>query len=223
MQIGEFSTSLSPQEMQQWFSSVLSTKAVSLSSFSKETTALVVMDMINGFAVSGALYSPNTASIVPQLAQLMKACRERELPIVFFADSHSQDSPEFLSYPVHCLAGERESRPVEELEKIGGYTLIPKASTNGFLEPAFQQWLKEHLQVNQFIITGCCTDICVQQFALAVKTDFNRRGIVSRVVVPKELTATYDAPGHPAALTELASYHNMNTSGVEIVSRILTD
>ena len=87
MQIGEFSTSLSPQEMQQWFSSVLSTKAVSLSSFSKETTALVVMDMINGFAVSGALYSPNTASIVPQLAQLMKACRERELPIVFFADS----------------------------------------------------------------------------------------------------------------------------------------
>lgn len=223
MQIGELSTPLSQREIQQWFSSVFSAKAVPLAAFEKETTALVVMDMINGFAVSGALYSPNTASIVPQLAQLMKACREQEIPIVFFADSHSKDSPEFQSYPVHCLAGEKESRPVEELEKVGGYTLIPKASTNGFLEPVFQQWMREHARVNQFIITGCCTDICVQQFALTVKTDFNRRGILSRIVVPAELTATYDAPGHPAVLTEFASYHNMCTSGVEVVSQVLID
>lgn len=222
MQIGKLPSPLSSQEMQQWFSSVLSAKEVPLSAFKGENTALVVVDMINGFAVSGALYSANTASIVPQVEQLMRACREQGIPTVFFADSHSKDSPEFLSYPVHCLAGEEESRPVEALERVGGYTLIPKASTNGFLEPAFQQWMREHPKVDQFIITGCCTDICIQQFALTIKTDFNRRGIPSRVVVPVALTATYDAPGHPAALTELTSYHNMLTSGVEIVSHILT-
>lgn len=223
MQIEKLPPSLSSQEIQQWFSSVVSPKAVSLSAFEREATAVVIMDMINGFAVSGALYSPNTASIVPKVAQLMQACRKQGIPMVFFADSHAQDSPEFLSYPVHCLEGEEESQPVEELKRVGGYTLIPKASTNGFLEPAFQQWMQEHPKVNQFIITGCCTDICVQQFALTVKTELNRKGVPSRVVVPAELTATYDAPGHPAALTELASYHNMCTSGVEIVPCILTD
>ena len=35
------------------------------------------------------------------------------------------------------------------------------------------------------------------------------------------LTATYDAPGHPAGLTELASFQNMQTSGIEIVSDIV--
>ncbi len=223
MQIGKLPSPLSSQEMQQWFSSVLSAKEIPLSAFKEDSTALVVVDMINGFAVSGALCSANTASIVPQVEQLMQACRRKGIPMVFFADSHSKDSPEFQSYPVHCLAGEEESRPVEVLEQVGGYTLIPKASTNGFLEPAFQQWLKEHPKVDQFIITGCCTDICVQQFALTVKTDFNRRCLPSRVVVPAELTATYDASGHPAALTELASYHNMATSGVEIVSHISID
>lgn len=222
MQIEKTSIPFFTPEIQQWFSSVVTLDPVSLSDFNKETSALVIVDMINGFAVSGALYSPNTASIVPQVEQLMRACRKQGVPMVFFADSHSKDSPEFQSYPVHCLAGEEESRPVEALELVGGYTLIPKASTNGFLEPAFQQWMKEHPKVNQFIITGCCTDICVQQFALAVKTDFNRRGLPSRIVVPAELTATYDAPGHPASLVELASYHNMLTSGVEIVSHILT-
>lgn len=35
------------------------------------------------------------------------------------------------------------------------------------------------------------------------------------------LTATYDAPGRPAGLTELASFQNMQTSGIEIVSDIV--
>ena len=43
----------------------------------------------------------------------------------------------------------------------------------------------------------------------------------SRIVVPMALTATYDAPGHPAGLTELASFQNMQTSGIEIVSDIV--
>ena len=49
-------------------------------------------------------------------------------------------------------------------------------------------------------------------------SDLNRQ---SRIVVPMALTATYDAPGHPAGLTELASFQNMQTSGIEIVSDIV--
>ena len=140
--------------------------------------------------------------------------------MVFFADTHTGESPEFGSYPVHCLTGTSQSRPVQELEAVGGYTLIPKNSTNGFLEPAFDKWLKEHPEITCFLVVGCCTDICIQQFALTLKTEFNRTNRSSQVVVPVSMTATYDAPGHPAALIELASYLNMQTSGVEIVSDI---
>ena len=79
---------------------------------------------------------------------------------------------------------------------------------------------KEHPEITCFLVVGCCTDICIQQFALTLKTEFNRTNRSSRVVVPVSMTATYDAPGHPVALIELASYLNMQTSGVEIVSDI---
>lgn len=205
------------------FPAAFSAAPAALSSFPPESSALVVMDLINGFAVEGALYSPNTASLLPAAANLMQACRSRNIPILFFADSHPSDSPEFSSYPVHCLQGSEESRPVDLLEKEGGYRLFPKNSTNGFLEPAFGQWLAENPAVTRFIIIGCCTDICVQQFALTLKTEFNRQNRPSQIVVPIDLTATYDTPGHPAFITELASYQNMQTSGVELISTLAAD
>lgn len=209
--------------MQKAFPAAFSAASVPLCSFPPESSALVVMDLINGFAVKGALYSPNTASLLPEAAKLMRACRMKKIPILFFADSHPANSPEFSSYPVHCLQDSEESRPVDSLIKEGGYELFPKNSTNGFLEPAFGQWLKEHPDITRFFVIGCCTDICVQQFALTLKTEFNRQNRQSQVIVPIDLTATYDAPGHPALFTELASYQNMYTSGIELVSTIAVD
>ena len=221
MKIGAFPKEAFPDSAAVWYPAAFQAKPLPLSSFHKGSTALVIVDMVNGFTLEGALSSPNSASLLPAIAQLMYTCKEQEFPMVFFADTHLPHSPEFSSYPVHCLAGSSEARPAEILEEIGGYALFPKNSTNGFLEPAFQSWLTENPQITNFIVVGCCTDICVQQFSLSLKTDFNRRNVASRVTVPMALTATYDAPGHPAAMTEAASYQNMQTSGVEIVSDIL--
>ncbi len=221
MQIGAFPKEAFPDSATTIFPAAFQAKPVSLSSFHKGSAALVIVDMVNGFTLEGALSSPNSASLLSPIAQLMQACREQQIPMVFFADTHLPQSPEFSSYPVHCLAGSSESSPAEILEKVGGYTLFPKNSTNGFLEPAFQKWLAENPQITEFLVVGCCTDICIQQFSLSLKTDFNRRNVASRVTVPMALTATYDAPGHPVAMTEAASYQNMQTSGVEIVSDIL--
>lgn len=179
-------------------------------------TALVVVDMINGFVKEGALASPNALAILPEIAELLRACKKIGIPAVFFADSHTMDSPEFSAYPVHCLTGTSESLPTCELDKVGGYTLINKNSTNGFLEPAFQQWLQEHSALDTFLVVGCCTDICVQQFALTLKTDFNRRNRPARVIVPMNLSATYDAPNHDSALVDFMSFYNMQTNGVEV-------
>ena len=49
--------------------------------------------------------------------------------------------------------GTLEAEVISELQEIGGYHLINKNSTNGFIEPEFQQWLKENQNINTYIIT----------------------------------------------------------------------
>lgn len=210
----------SQSELAQLYRAVGAAKPVPFSELERECTALVIVDMINGFVKQGPLSSENALEIQPGIAALLERCNMEKVPSVFFMDSHTMESPEFSSYPVHCLKGTIESSPTEELEKVGGYTVIPKNSTNGFLEPAFQSWLKKNKTVTTFIVVGCCTDICVQQFALTLKTDFNRRNLASRVIVPMNLSSTYDAPGHGANLVNLVSFHNMQTNGIEVTPQI---
>ena len=81
-------------------------------------------------------------------------------------------------------------------------------------------WLEENGGVSNFLITGCCTDICVLQFALSLKTEFNRRNRASRIIVPMDLSATYDAPGHIADFIDLVSFYNMHTNGIEVTPEI---
>ena len=65
------------------------------------------------------------------------------LPIVAFADEHTEASPEFAAFPSHCLWDTTESQVVEELAQAVEMQRIGKNSTNGFLEPAFAQWLQD--------------------------------------------------------------------------------
>lgn len=206
--------------LEEIYTSLSQCAKIPLSSLQPSETALVIVDMINGFVKDGPLASPNALAIQDGIAQLLQACSARGIPCVFFADTHTMDSPEFGAYPVHCLAGDVQSQPTKELLRVGGFTLVPKNSTNGFLEPAFSAWLQQHSAVSTFLVVGCCTDICVQQFALTLKTDCNRRNKASRVIVPMALSSTYDAPGHPSGLIDAVSFYNMQTNGVEVTPEI---
>lgn len=185
-----------------------------------QQTVLVIVDMINGFAREGALQSPRIEAVIPELAALSKACEALGIVKLAFADCHTEKSPEFDSYPMHCMDGTAEGEIVEELKAVGGYQLIPKNSTNGFLEEPFQHWLKANPQVNTFIVTGDCTDICVQQFAITLKTWFNKLNQKARIIVPKNLVETYDFGIHHGDLMHAMALYNMMINGVEVVDRI---
>ena len=138
------------------------------------------------------LASPRAETVIPAIESLSKEIDKRSIKKLAFADSHTDKSPEFGAYPTHCLAGTSESEVVDELKRIGGYTLIEKNSTNGFHEEEFKKWLNENQQINTFIITGVCTNICVEQFALTLKTYFNMQNKNARVIVPINTVETYD-------------------------------
>lgn len=194
--------------------------AIILKDLQGKQTVLVIVDMVNGFAREGALKSPRVEGLIPEIAELSKTCNELQITKLAFADCHTKASPEFDAYPAHCMIGTSEAEMVDELRELGGYTLIPKNSTNGFLEEAFQQWLEENEHINTFIITGDCTDICVQQFAVTLKTWFNMQNKKVRIIVPINAVETYDFGLHKGDLMNVMALYNMIINGIEVAQGV---
>ena len=194
--------------------------AIQLQDLQGKQTALVIVDMINGFVREGALKSPRVEGLIPEIAKLSKTCDELHITKLAFADCHTIASPEFDAYPEHCMIGTSEGEMVDELRELGGYTLIPKNSTNGFQEAAFQQWIKENEHINAFVITGDCTDICVQQFAVTLKTWFNMQNKKVRIIVPINTVDTYDLDLHNGDLMNVMALYNMMINGIEVVQGV---
>ena len=198
-------------------------RPVFLQELTAGNTALVIVDMVNGFTREGALKSGRIEALIPEITALLRKCGELGIAAIAFADNHTGSSPEFSSYPPHCLDGTREAEMVDEIKKAGGYKRIAKNSTNGFLEEEFQDWMKKNGNIDTFIITGDCTDICIQQFAVTLKTWFNMQDRKSRIIVPVDLVETYDLELHYAGLVNLMALYNMHINGVEIAAAIIAE
>ncbi len=194
-----------------------STPIIDYSTLGPDRTALVVIDMVNGFARKGALMSERVNELVPEIMRISKVCDLLGIPKLFFADSHSENSPEFSCYPMHCRKGSSEAAVVDELRRLGGYKLIEKNSTNGFLEEEFAKWMKDYPKTDCFIVVGDCTDICIQQFATTLKAWFNKKEKKSRVIVPIGGVDTYHMESHDGDLTHVMALYNMKINGIELV------
>ena len=194
---------------------------IALSTLPADRTALVVIDMVNGFAREGTLSSPRVASLIPKVARLMEKCKEMGMPILAFADTHSDCSPEFGSYPRHCLSGTQEPEVVDELKAVGGYTLIAKNSTNGFLEEPFREWIRAHHEIGNLVVIGDCTDICVEQMSISLKAHFNRLNLPSRVMVVADAVDTFDTPTHIGDFMHIVALYFMMQSGVEVIASLV--
>lgn len=199
--------------------SIRSLSPVSLRQLEEDNAVLIIVDMINGFVKSGSLASPNVLAINDRIAALASACADNGIPVAALADCHTLSSPEFSGFPPHCLEGSVETELTDELKAVKRITRIEKNSTNGMLEPRFKEWLREYGS-GTYVVVGCCTDLCVQQLALTLKTSFNRTNHISRVIVPTELVATYDLDDHHSGLTGTMALYNMMLNGIELCSGI---
>src|SRR5262245_29868646 len=54
---------------------------------------------------AGALYVPGAESIVPQVSALNRHAGMHGIPLVSTVDAHTENDPEFASWPPHCVAG----------------------------------------------------------------------------------------------------------------------
>lgn len=180
---------------------------------------IFVVDMVNGFVKEGALADPAIATISTNQIQLMEtlSCKN-----VFVCDTHPPKTREFDAYPPHCIVGTKEADVVEELTPYIK-EMIHKNSTNTFMAPEFQVFLKEQLDRYQdIVIVGCCTDLCVLQFALSMQGYLNEHNKTEqRVIIPCDCVETYHIDRiHEADFWNEVSLKNMAANGITVVSKI---
>lgn len=100
--------------------------------------------------------------------------------------------------------------------------MIPKNSTNGFHAPGFKLWLEQNeVEVENYIVVGCVTDICVSQFATTLKTYFNQKNLNRRIIVPMDLVEIFTFGTHDGDLMQIISLWEMKSNGIEVVETII--
>lgn len=193
---------------------------VNAAEFLDGTAALIIVDMVNGFLTQGAMASPRCAGILPQIEKLLRFAAENGIPAAAFADCHAPDCAEFSSFPPHCIQGTPESAIAPSLCRIGGFERIEKNSTNGFLTGGFQQFLRDHQEIRRFVVCGVCTDICVMQFALSLRTFYNQENREAEILIPVNAVETYDGPAHPGDLMQMMALQIMAQAGIRLAAEV---
>ncbi|MBW4873505.1 MAG: cysteine hydrolase, partial [Paeniclostridium sp.] len=162
-------------------------KSKKINELNLSKTMLFIIDMNNGFAKKGALYSDRVEALINPITNLAKILEAKNCEIIAFTDSHNKDSIELRSYPTHCLENDYESKIVDEISTIKNLKVIPKNSTNGF----FCLEDKNFKNIDNIIVVGDCTDICIYQFVVTLKSYFNQNNIDKNIIVPMNLVDTY--------------------------------
>jgi nicotinamidase-related amidase len=200
-----------------------------------EETAILVVDMTDGFCTRGALASPRMRHIVEPITSLMRSAWEKGVRnIVLVNDNHAGDAVEFGSYPPHCIVGTPEATPIQEIRSLPFYdqlVVVKKNSISSDLNTKLNKTLAKSGKLKNFIVVGDCTDICVYLMAITLRADVNARQIKDRrVIVPADCVETYDMPleaakktggvPHPADLLHAIFLQHMRLNGIEVVGKV---
>ena len=195
-------------------------KPLPLNDLPPERTVLILIDMVQGFAHEGPLASPRVGALIPEISALAEACLLRGIPVIAPSDTHSETAGEFDAYPPHCLAGTAQSALVPEISGLEGVVTLAKNSTQAWHSKDFQAWFSNNTERTHWVLVGDCTDICVLQFALALKTFFQSENQSVRVIVPLNGVDTFETPDHPGDLYHFIGLDLMARGGVELVSQM---
>ncbi len=125
---------------------------------------------------AGALYVPTAERIVPAVARLNRFAGSRAIPLVSTVDAHSEDDPEFRTWPPHCIAGTWGQRKPEAtlldrrvvvpngpgLPDLSGAAqiIVEKQTVDAFQAPNLARVL-ERLGAGECVVYGVVTEICV--------------------------------------------------------------
>lgn len=159
----------------------------------------MIIDMLNGFCdEKGTLFvGADARAIIPFVVEKVNEAYKGNKRVIFLADNHVPDDPEFKQWPPHCLKGSWESEIIPEIPvDKNAAILIPKTRFSGFYNTPLDEILKME-RPHTVEVAGVCTNICV----LYTVADLRNRDY--NVIVYKDGTASFDREAHTFALKEL--------------------
>ena len=179
---------------------------------------LLVIDMVNGFVKEGALADTYINTITPNIVNLIEEFKQNNFDIISIQEGHSNNSKEFENFPPHCILGTEESELIDELQSYkNDMKLIRKNSTCGFITKEFFEYFENNKnEIEEVVLTGCCTDICVLNFAIPLKTYINEHNLPIKVTIYKNAVETYNTPSHSAEEYNEMAFKIMKQNGIEI-------
>ena len=142
--------------------------------FDPDTTAVVIVDMQNGFChPDGSLYAPASEEAIAPCTELVERAREAGASVVFtrdvhppeqFEDAHYYD--EFERWGEHVVEGSWEAELVEELSPTEDDLVVVKHTYNAFYQTELEGWLNAH-NVTDLVFAGTLANVCVLHTASA--------------------------------------------------------
>ncbi len=196
--------------------------------------ALFAADLVAGFCSVGSLASPRIQGIVPAAVRTFQRAHSHGVRrFVLCQDTHSPDAEEFYAFPPHCTAGSEESQTIQELRDLpfsGEFLVVEKNSLHPSLGNTLDRWLDQRQELQDFIVLGDCTDLCVYSVAMHLRLRANAHDYKQRVILPADAVQTYDmpiatakelgAPAHPGDFFHLVFLYHMALNGIQVVRTV---
>lgn len=159
-------------------------------------TALIVVDMVNGFVNEGVLHDKNIRKIVPRQLELLEEAEKKGSLIILVKDTHNNNATEFKRFgsTTHCIKGTSEVELIDELkpfEQKDNVITVEKNSTSLMESPEFREIVKQAENLKEVNFVGCCTDICVFNGAMGLANYYDQWNRDVTINVHEDAIATY--------------------------------
>ena len=185
-------------------------------------TALIVVDMVNGFVNEGVLHDKNIRKIVPRQLELLEEAEKKGSLIILVKDTHNKNATEFKRFgnTTHCIQGTSEAELIDELkpfEQKENVITVEKNSTSLMESPEFREIVKQAENLKEVNFVGCCTDICVFNGAMGLANYYDEWNRDVTINVHEDAIATYseDERGEYIESAKLL----MKLQGINLVSK----
>jgi nicotinamidase-related amidase len=200
-----------------------------------EKTAIISVDVINGFLYEGPLSSPRVAKIGEPISELMSSAWDQGVrDILLVQEGHQPGSLEFEAFGEHAVKGSHEAETIDLIKALPFYdqlTTLYKESIHPAINNDFEPWVDERSELDTFISVGDVTDLCLYQLATYLRFTANAHHKQRRVIVPENCTQTWhlsvkDAKNGPAMphhgdLLHATFLYHLALNGVEVVKQII--
>ena len=183
----------------------------------------------------GKLYVPGAEKLLPNIRRLTDAARQGRVFLVSHGCFHTQDDPEFNTFPPHCVQGTPGARLVPEAltERVVTVPNQPTATLPDDFSP-YQQILLEKQTLDvfesghadelverlgpdvEFVVFGVVTEYCV---SLAAKGLLNRG---RRVAVVRDAIETLNSEDGNRTIAELQALGAIFITTEQALTRLNT-